>query len=154
MSFTRKKVVAPAAIVLALSLTPMLAGCGGGGNPIQGMINQATGGQVDIGGTEVPKSFPSEIPLVSGSVISGSSINAEDTKIWNVAIKASDPGAVNGIDDQLKSAGFESLGEGLSSEDGSSKIFTKEPYGVLVIVGKDDGGFVVNYTVTYTTPDN
>lgn len=154
MSFTRKKFVAPAAIVLALALTPMLTACGGGGNPIQGMINKATGGQVDIGGASVPKNFPSDVPLVSGSVISGSSINTEDGNIWNVAIKASDPAAVGGIDSELTGAGFESVGEGLTSEDGSSKMFSKDPYGILVIVGKDDSGFIVNYTVTFSPSDD
>lgn len=152
MSFNRKAVLVPVAIALALSLTPALTACSG--NPIQGIIQNATGGQVDLGGTSLPKDFPADVPLVSGEVVSGVGFGNEDGKVWNVGVKVSGADAIAGIASQLKGAGFEMVSEqSATSEEGVANIFTKEPYGLLVIVAKDDkGGFVANYTVTFTKP--
>lgn len=148
-----KSFVLPAVIVMSLAFAPMLTGCSG--NPIQGIIKNATGGQVDVGGAEVPKDFPKEIPLVSGAVISGTSIGNNDGKVWNVAIKVSASSAVNDITTQLTGAGFTAVGTSTTSDTGSSSIFTKDPYGILVLIAKaDGGGFVANYTVTYTKPSS
>lgn len=153
MSFHRRTFVAPTAIVLALSLMPMLTACGG--NPIQGIIQGATGGQLDVGGTTVPADFPAEVPLVSGEVVAGVGLGSGDGKIWNVSIKIPDASAIDGISAQLTEAGFEKVGDTATSDDGSSSMFTKDPYGVLVIVAKDDKtGFVANYTVTFTKSDS
>lgn len=151
MPLSRKSFIVPAAIVIALSLTPMLSGCSG--NPLQGLVNSATGGQVDLGGSQVPKDFPKDVPLVGGKVISGTGIGGNDGKVWNVAITISDASAMNGITKQLTDAGFKTVGTSTTSDSGSSTIFAKEPYGVLVIIAKaDKGGFIANYTVTYTKP--
>lgn len=154
MSLRRKRILAPAAIVLALSLAPMLTACGG--NPIQGLVNDATGGLIDVGGTSVPKDFPADVPLVPGDVVSGLGFGNEEGKVWNVGVKVSGLDALDSIASQLKSAGFEMIGdEGVAMEEGAGNIFTKPNYGVLVIVAKDDkGGFVANYTVTYTKDDS
>ena len=150
MSLRRRSILAPAAIVLALSLTPMLTACGG--NPIQGLVNSATGGLMDVGGKSVPKDFPSEVPLAPGEVLSGMGFGSEDGKVWNVGVKVSGTSAIEGIASQLEGAGFVMLGDkSVTMEEGAGNIFTKEPYGVLVIVAKDDkGSFVANYTVTYS----
>ena len=154
MSSARRKILVPAAIVMSLTLAPMLAGCMG--NPIQGLVEQATGGQLDIGGTSVPKDFPKEIPLASGPVIFGAGIGSGDSKVWNVAIKVSDASAMDGIKAQLEAAGFKSAGDADSSLDAKTGLFTKDPFGVLVIVApnEDEGGFVANYTVTYSKDDS
>jgi hypothetical protein len=128
----------------------MLTACG---NPIQGLVDQATGGQVDLGGTEVPKDFPKDVPLASGKVIFGGGFGNDDGKIWNVTIQVSDGNALDGIAAQLTGAGFESVGEGEATVDSTTGIFSKDPYGILVVVSKDDkDGFIANYTVTYTKP--
>lgn len=149
MSLRRRRILAPAAIVLVLSLTPMLTACGG--NPIQGLVNNATGGLVDVGGNSVPSDFPSEVPLASGEIISGLSFGGDEGKVWNVGVKVSDGDAIKAISAQLTGAGFEMNSEGLSMDEGAGNIFTKEHYIVLVIVAKDDkGGFIANYSVTYS----
>ncbi len=146
----RKKFLAPAAIVLALTLAPMLTACGG--NPIQGLVDSATGGKVNLGGTQVPADFPKEVPLASGSVLFGASIGDGDGKIWNVSIKVDDASAMDGIKAQLEGAGFTSVSDGTSSLEAQSGLFTKDPYGVLVVLAPNekDGGFVANYTVSYS----
>jgi len=150
MSTARKKILVPAAILMSLTLAPMLSGCMG--NPIQGLVEQATGGQLDIGGTSVPDDFPAQIPLISGNVIFGTGLGNDDGKVWNVAIEVAGASAMDSIKAQLESAGFESIGEMDSSEETSSGIFTQDPYGILVVVApnQDKNGFVANYTVTFT----
>ncbi|MBX3091414.1 MAG: hypothetical protein KF801_02785 [Cryobacterium sp.] len=150
MPSTRKRILVPAAIVLSLTLAPMLTACG---NPIQGLVNQVTGGGVDLGGASLPKDFPKEVPLASGSVIFGAGLGNDDGKVWNVTIKVSDGKAMDGIAKQLTDAGFESVASGDASNESTTGAFSKDPYGVIVVVTSDDkGGFVANYTVTYTKP--
>lgn len=145
----RRSLLAPAALVLALSLTPALTACG----PLQGLVENATGGQVNLGGPSVPSDFPSDIPLAAGEIINGASIGDDEGKVWNIAVKVADASAIDGITAQLTGAGFEKVGETQKIDAGSSTIFSKDPYGVIVLVAKDDkGGFVANYTVTYTKP--
>ena len=147
----RKRFIVPAALVLALCIAPVLTACGG--NPIQNIVQNATGGKVDLGGKSLPKDFPSEVPLVKGDVIFGAGIGSDEGKIWNVTIKVSDLKAFDQIADQLKSAGFESHAAGDSSGDARTGLFTKDPHGVLVVVSTDNkNGVVANYTVTYTKP--
>ena len=150
MSSTRKRILVPAAIVVSLTLSPMLTACS---NPLQGLVEQATGGQLDLGGTQVPADFPADVPLAQGSVIFGAGVGSEDGKVWSVTIKVADANALDGITQQLISAGFESQTQGEATGETKSGIFAKEPYGVLVVVAKDDAnGFIANYTVTYAKP--
>ena len=150
MSRTRKSFLVPAAIVLSLAITPMLTACG---NPVQGIINNVTGGNVDLGGAQLPKDFPKEVPLASGAVIFGAGLGNDEGKVWNVTIKVADASALDGITKQLTDAGFTTDASGDASGDATTGVFNKDPYGVLVIVSKDDkNGFVANYTVTFTKP--
>lgn len=150
MSRTRKAFIVPAAIVLSLTLAPMLTACG---NPIQGLVNNVTGGQVDLGGAKLPSDFPKDVPLAKGDVIFGAGLGNADGKVWNVTIKVADANALDGITQQLTGAGFASQAAGDASGDTKTGFFTKDPYGVLVVVSKDDkNGFIANYTVTYKKP--
>jgi hypothetical protein len=140
------------AALLAVSLAlvaPALTGCG----LIQDAVERATGGDVDLGGKSVPEDFPSEVPLIDGEVLSGASAGNEDGKIWNVTIKVADASVFDEIKAQLEGAGFESSEIGGSGDQGSTGTFTKEPYGVFVVVAGGDTaeGWVANYTVTSST---
>ncbi len=150
MSSTRKRYLVPAAIVLSLALAPVLTACS---NPIEGLVKQVTGGGVDLGGSSLPSDFPKEVPIASGKVIFGGGLGNAEGKIWNVTIQVSDGNALDGITAQLTAAGFESKAQGDATGDTKTGIFSKDPYGVLVVVSKDDkNGFIANYTVTYTKP--
>lgn len=152
MASTRRTLLAPLAIAIALALTPMITACGG--NPIQDIIKGASGGQIDVGGTKIPADFPKEVPLTAGDVFSTTSFgNLEDGKVWNVAIKVADGTVMESIAAQLTDAGFKLLGQSVTSEEGAANVFTKEPYSVLVIIAKDDKvGTLANYTVTWVKP--
>jgi hypothetical protein len=150
MSTLRKRITVPLAIVLALTITPALSGCFG--NPIEGIIEGATGGDVDLGGKGLPEGFPSsEVPLIGGEIIFGAGIGAAEGHVWNVTIKVAGVDAIEQIKSELVGAGFtdNEAGIGGSSADGATALFDNDKYGVLVVVSKDgDNGFVANYTVT------
>ncbi|GAA3748800.1 hypothetical protein GCM10022239_25210 [Leifsonia bigeumensis] len=143
----RKRLAVSTAIALSLVLAPALAGC----SAIEGIIENATGSQVDLGGQSVPADFPSEVPLATGEVVFGLSADKDGEKVWNVTIKVS-AGAFEGISDELTGAGF-TLAEGSKEvNNGSGGLFTSDKYSVLVVVS-DDGsnGTLANYTVTTVT---
>ncbi|MFZ2963975.1 MAG: hypothetical protein WA006_04740, partial [Rhodoglobus sp.] len=106
MNTLRKRITVPVAIVLALAVTPALSGCFG--NPVEQIIEGATGGDVDLGGASVPDGFPGEVPLIQGEVVFGASIGNAEGRIWNVTIKVANAGALDQIVSQLEGAGFTS----------------------------------------------
>jgi hypothetical protein len=149
MSTLRKSSTAAIAIVIALAITPALSGCFG--NPIESIIEGATGGDVDLGGTTLPDGFPaSEVPVIPGEIVFGGSLGNDEGKVYNVTIKVADGLAIEQIKSQLEAAGFESQGEfGGATADGGTFIGTTDKWGVLVVVAKDgDNGFIANYTVS------
>lgn len=147
MPTKRQRLAASAAIALSLILTPALAGCGA----VEGIIENATGSQIDLGGQSVPADFPGHIPLASGDVIFGLSAGKDGQKVWNVTIKVS-AGAFDSISDQLTGAGF-ALAEGSKeANNGAGGLFTSDTHGVLVVVSEDgSNGHVANYTVSTVT---
>ena len=125
------------AALLAVSLAlaaPALTGCG----LIQDAVEKATGGDVDLGGKSVPDDFPSDVPLIEGEVLYGASAGSEDGKLWNVTIKVADASAFDEIAAQFEAAGFEASDLGGTSDQGATGTFTKDPYGVFVVVTGGD----------------
>lgn len=147
MFTVRRRFAATALVVAALLTAPALAGC----SVVEGAIESATGGEVDLGGKSVPKDFPAEVPLAQGEVVFGLGAGAKDEKIWNVTIKVPE-GAFDSISAQLTGAGF-TQAEGTDQvAEGMGGLFTSDNYGVLVVVSEDgNGGFVANYTVSTVT---
>lgn len=137
------------AVTLAIALTvlvgPALSGCS-----VQNLVQNATGGQVDIGGKSVPKDFPRDVPLAAGDVILGGSVGAGANKVWNVTISVTGASAFDDIATQLTGAGFAHEGVvGGSTAAGGTGTFQNDKFGVLVVVSKNgDKGWFVNYTVT------
>ncbi len=136
----------------ALAVTPALSGCFG--NPIEQVIEGATGGDVDLGGASVPDGFPSEVPLVEGEVLFGARIGNDEGRIWNVTIKVGERRCPRS--DRLAARGrrIHLVGRGLRRQHAEvgTAILENANYGVLVVVSQDgDNGFVANYTVTELT---
>ena len=150
-----KRFTVPLAIVLALALTPALAGCFG--NPIEQIVEGATGGDVSLPGQSVPDDFPKDVPLIDGEVVFGLGVGNDDGKAWNVTIKVSGIEAADQIKSQLEGAGFTAndAGIGGTTEEGATLVYDNGTYNVLVVVTKDsDNGFVANYTVAENTGSN
>ena len=134
------------ALATALVLAPALTGCGG----IEGLIEQATGGEVNVSIGSLPDGWPTEVPVIDGDIIAGgTAANDSDNPGWNVTIKVENEAAFADIKAQLEGAGFESVdaGELDGGDTISSGAFKNANYGVLVAVSGSDGAFVANYTV-------
>ena len=147
MSTMRRRIAIPLALVLAVSSVPMLTGCFG--NPIQGAINAATGGKVNLGGGSIPADFPKAVPVYSGKIISALGLGSGKKKIWNVTVQIPGSDAGNSIKSDLEKAGF-TVDESGTSDAGNSIIADNKTYGVLVVTSKDTskGYWIANYTVT------
>ena len=144
-----KRFTVPLAIVLALAITPALAGCFG--NPIEQIVEGATGGDVSLPGQSVPDDFPDDVPLIDGEVTFGLAVGDADAKAWNVMVKVGGPEAAETIKAELEDAGFTAneAGIGGTSADGATLLYDSDAYNVLVVIGSDsDNGYVANYTVT------
>lgn len=126
---------------------PTLTGC----SVVEGIIEQQTGGDVDLGGNTVPADFPSDVPLADGDVVNGSKITGGDGEtVWNVLMNVADPAAPESIAAQLEGAGFTSAGTGEVSDSGGTLTYTKDDLVVNVLLGKTDSGWTANYTVAQT----
>lgn len=155
MATRRTRITVPIALALALVMTPALSGCFS--NPLESIIEGATGGDVDLGGTSVPDGFPTnEVPLANGEIVFGGSIGNEEGRVFNVTIKVAGANAIDEIKAQLEGAGFVSQGEfSGSTSEGGTFIGTTDQWGVLVVVSQDgQNGFVANYTVTSAEATN
>ena len=84
----RKHFLIPITIVGSLVLAPALVGCGM--NPLESVIEEVTGGDVDSG-TSLPEDFPAEVPLIDGELISAFSIGTGAEKAFAVRLKVRNP---------------------------------------------------------------
>jgi hypothetical protein len=145
---------------LALAAPLALSGCSligdavGGGveNVTEGVIEGATGGEIDLPGTTIPDDFPAEVPLLNEDVVSGVAFGDGASKVWNVSIAVSDQSAFDQISTQLTDAGFENSGFMGETDQGSSGAFSKGDLAVLVVVSGDASGLTANYTVSRGAP--
>lgn len=127
----------------ALTVTAPLAltGCA----IAEGVIEQTTGGDVDLPGTDIPEDFP-DVPLADGEVLTAGGLGNADGKVWNVSVRVAE-GAYDDIQTQLEDAGFALQAGNGATADGQGGTFVKDQLGVLVVVVKDADGWVANYTV-------
>jgi hypothetical protein len=138
----------PIAIVLAVSSVPLLTGCFG--NPIQGALNAATGGKVNLGGGSLPSDFPSAVPVYKGKIDSALGLGSGDKKVFNVTVELPNGNAINDIKSELAGAGFKTDESGTIGDSGASIIADNKKYGVLVVATEDTSTkkWIANYTVT------
>jgi hypothetical protein len=140
------------ALVAALALSaPLLTGCsliphpgGGHGVSLPG---------VSVGTGKLPKSWPSDVPVAKGEVVSG----AGKDQVFNATIKVDGQQAGDEIADQLTKAGFTSKDDASATTDSGSVLsFTSDRWNVAVVVtkGDDKTGWVANYTVMSPDADS
>ncbi|GAA1227659.1 hypothetical protein [Rhodoglobus aureus] len=141
----KRRISAAIAIVLAVGITPALSGCFG--NPLENIVEQATGGQVSLGGNEIPEGFPSEVPVVSGEVQFGIAAGEGESRGYNVTILVGAESPLDGIETELADAGFELQLQGSGADGEGTVIFTSDTWVGGVIVAKTDDGYTANYTV-------
>jgi hypothetical protein len=126
------------------------------GNPIEGVIEGATGGNIDIGGTSLPSGFPeADVPLYDGDILAGMALGSDAEKIYNVSIRVPGASAFDEITAQLEGAGFTTDGGFVTnSADGGSAIYSSDTWSVFVVVASDNSdGWTANYTVSTVTSE-
>jgi hypothetical protein len=136
------------ALVLALSLAPVLSGCS-----LNQIVTSATGGNLDLGGTELPSSFPAEVPLYGDDItLAAVAGNDTDGRAWNVSVRVASVDDADAIASQLVDAGFSPVdGSDLirqTSDDGRMIAVENDDYGVIVVVAQGNDEVIANYTVT------
>jgi hypothetical protein len=138
------------ALVVSAALLPALVGCTG--NPVENAVEQATGGNVQLGGDIVPEGFPAEVPLYDGTVQYGVAIGDDAGRAFNVTIAVPDGSAAQAIEDQLVGAGFGRLG-GTQVAAAGATVYDGANYSVAVLLTDNgDSGWSANYTVTPKRP--
>jgi hypothetical protein len=156
MSTMRRRITIPIAIVLAVSTVPLLTACFG--NPLQGVVNAATGGKVNLGGGSgsLPSDFPSSVPVYKGKIDSALGLGSGKKEIWNVTVELGSSDQTSSIKSALTGAGFKVDESGTVGPDGGSIVADNKTYGVLVVISKDSSKstWIANYTVTPDTSSN
>ena len=142
----RSSLTAVLAVALAVVLAPLLSGCFA--NPLEAVIEGATGAEVDLGGASVPDGFPREVPLYDGEVTYGVSLGSEPDTVYNVTMKVPDISALDSAAKQLEDAGFTIQVQGQTTADGGTVVADSDAFGVLLVITKDGEGFVANYSVS------
>jgi len=145
MATPRRQIIVPLAIVLALAVGPLLTGCVG---QVEGLIEDVTGNEVDLGGQSVPQDFPASVPLTDGDVIYGLSAGNADGKVWNVTVSVADASVLDTIKLELEDAGFATRLEGPANAEGGTLVADGSEFDVIVAIAGGNDGFVANYTVT------
>ena len=152
MSTIRRRIVTPIAIAIAVAIGPTLSGCFGMmGSPIEGVIEGATGGNIDIGGTSLPSGFPeADVPLYDGDIVAGMAVGNADGKVFNVSVRVPDASVFEEITSGLEDAGFTADGGFVaSSAGGGSAVYLSDTWSVFVVVTSDGSeSWTANYTVT------
>jgi len=151
MKKSARGVWAAIAIASALVLAPTLTGCGA----VEGIIEQATGGEVDVSMGSLPAGWPADVPVADGDIIVGGKTTDEaGAPVYNATIKVKSESVFDEIEAQLIGAGFEKVEAG--DVDGGDSIstgfFKNATYGVIVAVTGTEGQFVANYTVVEGDP--
>jgi hypothetical protein len=155
MKSKKKLVSASLAIVMAMSLTPLLAACV---NPIQSLVEQGAqqaaedvlGGDVDLNldgdGASMPSDWPSDVPVIDGTIESSVRLGSGEEQTWSVTITVGNADeAWANIRSDFEGAGFTTDFESVSS-DGSMGSFSNGQYSAIVSTSDDGSG---NFSATY-----
>jgi hypothetical protein len=145
----RPRLTATAAILSAILLLPALSGC----STVESVVEGATGGDVQIGGTSIPEGFPAEVPVYDGDILNGSSLTKNGETVYNVVVKVPDTSVFETIKTDLTDAGFEPQEFDAADPAATVTLHNNGTWSVLVAVTTQDPiGAVANYTVTSALP--
>lgn len=149
---TKNFTTVTATVALAVGATFSLSGCFG--NPLEKLaqgganeiVENVTGGDVDMSGQSMPKDFPSQISVPDGKIIFGTSTNVDDTRGWMLNMVVKDPSVFAAVQNQLKSSGFDEI----AATDGATAmgIYQGNGYGIVLNLAEDDGEYTISYIVT------
>ncbi|TFD26908.1 hypothetical protein [Cryobacterium cryoconiti] len=133
------------AVTMAVAGMAVLSGCSGEtvGNAVDGAVNEATGGDVSLGG-QLPEGWPGEIPVIEGNIGFGAS-NTADGDGWVVTVTSSAADPLADATAKLEAAGFSADTAATANiGDAGVAVLTNESWSV-VVAGTPEG---VLYTVS------
>ncbi|ANJ26562.1 hypothetical protein ATC03_07355 [Agromyces aureus] len=117
-------------------------------NGVEGAIEDATGGDVSLGG-ELPEGFPAEIPVVEGQITVG--IGTGESNSWVVVVKSTEADPAAAASAALEGAGFtvdtsmtQEQRDALTGGQLDANVYSNGTYLVLLTTQDD----TVSYTVT------
>ena len=136
------------AVAVAGLLAAALAGC----SLIEGAIEQQTGTDIELGGASVPADFPSDVPLVEGAIVNGSSgTGPGGEQVWNILINATAADAPAQVAALLEGAGFMSPTATEAPTEGTANLtYVRTDLVVNVVLAKIGEGWTADYTVART----
>ncbi|QYH36779.1 hypothetical protein [Salinibacterium sp. M195] len=146
MFTARRRVNVAIAILLTIGGAVSLSACSV--NPLEAIVEKASGGAIDVGGKSIPDGFPSEVPVIAGDVIFGISVADGENRSFNVTIAAGAESPLDFIETQFTDAGYESQAQASGSEGAGTVIFSNDLWNAVVVVAQSDDGYTANYTVT------
>jgi hypothetical protein len=144
----KSRIAAPVLIALALLAGPALTGCSFLQNPVEGIIEGATGGEVDLPSTELPDDFPTEVPLYDGEIANTIALGDGDAKVYSVSIRVPGINTMDEIVSDFEAAGFTSTISGNSGEGATAAFESDKWSAVVVIVAEGDTGYIAQYAVS------
>ncbi|KGJ81109.1 hypothetical protein GY21_01720 [Cryobacterium roopkundense] len=130
------------ALIAALGFVPLLAGCDAVGGAVNTAVTDATGGNVSLGG-QLPAGWPSEVPVIDGTILFGAGTSTSDKQGWVVTIDATSTDPLADARTQLEGAGF--VADKSASSESSGVVAMKNDTYRVVVVANSDG---ILYTVT------
>lgn len=134
------------ALLASLVLLPVVTGC----SAIGGMVSDATGGTVEVGGTTIPDGFPDTVPVIAGDIVTAGAVGEDAGRVFSVVVAVDDASAYPTIADELKAAGFVSNDDLMPGEStATTGGYSDGTYGVLLVVAETPAGdWVATYTVS------
>lgn len=149
------------AVTLAVFVSVALTGCfsnpledlerkvseAAGEQGVEKLVEEMTGGGVEISFGEIPDGFPEEVPLISTNVVQSSTVESEDTTMMSVII--ADPREPSKVAPDVRS-GFADWEEEYWADVGDEMFtgqFRNDRMFILVSIMEDGDGSNVSYMV-------
>ncbi|SEE82736.1 hypothetical protein [Ruania alba] len=99
-------------------------------------------------GDDLPESFPADIPLIDGDILSASAMQSDGASGWAVQIQATGEGAFERAQQALRAAGFGESEESFSMSSGDLEMVGLDNGRWQVLLASIEAEGVVSDTVT------
>lgn len=143
----RRRLVVGLALGLSLTLSPLVAGCGGDDAPDSSFDRAQV--DTDTASGDLPDDFPTDVPEVDAPIDSSSVIGEGDDRVWMVAFRFDSLDQVDQVYADLDDADYTRT-VAVPSTDGQAATYSysKDARSIVITVAEEgDDGVEVAYTV-------
>ena len=146
----KSRITAPIVLAFVVLAFPALTGCSLIQGQVEGVVEQATGTDIDLPSSEVPEDFPAEVPLYDGEIANTIALGTGDEKVYSISVRVPGVETMDEIAADFEAAGFESTLSG-NTGDGATAAFDNGTWSaVVVVVAEGDTGWIAQYAVSRT----